>query len=63
MGMPWPKTHYHAHLELQDKGRAIVQGLVVCLLLLNLIPRVFGQKKNDLARHSYPRSGTAASPV
>ena len=32
--MPWPKkktgaTHYHAHLGLPDKGRAI-KGLVVC---------------------------------
>ncbi len=31
-GMPWPQTgatHYHAQLELPDKGRAI-KGLVVC---------------------------------
>ena len=30
--MPWPKTgatHYHAQLELPDKGRAIKE-LVVC---------------------------------
>ncbi len=30
--MPWPQTgatHYHAQIELQDKGRAI-NGLVFC---------------------------------
>ena len=61
--MPWPITHYLAQLGLLDKGRAIVQELVVCWVLHNLIPRVFGQKRKDLARLIYPRSGTAASPV
>ena len=33
--MPWPQTggtHYHAHLGLPDKGRAI-QGFVVCYVV------------------------------
>ena len=47
--MPWPKTgatHYHALLGPQNKSHAIKE-LVVCLMLLNLIPRMFGQKRRD----------------
>ena len=48
--MPWSKTgatNYHAQLGLPDKGRAIKE-LVVCWVLLNLIPWVFGHKKRQL---------------
>ena len=36
--MPWPETgatHYHAQLELQDKGRAI-KGMVVCYVVTSM---------------------------
>ncbi len=40
-------TYYHAQLTLSEKDRAIKE-FVVCLVLLNLIPRVFGQKRRVL---------------
>ena len=49
--MPWPKTggtHHHAQLGFPDKGRAIKE-LVVCRVLLELIPRVSGRERRDLA--------------
>ena len=56
--MPWPKTgaiHYHGQIRLPDKGRAIIE-LVICCVLLNLIviTRVFGQKMRDIAIYKYP---------
>ena len=54
--MSWPITgaiQCHAHLRLPDKGCAI-EDLVVCWVLVNLIPRVFGRKRRDLASLSYP---------
>ena len=55
--MSWPKTgatHYHAQLGLSDKGHAIKE-LIVWWVLLNLITRVFVQKRRYLASLSYPR--------
>ena len=55
--MPWIKTgatHCHAQLGLPDKGRAIKE-LIVCWVLLNLIPWVFGQERRNLSLLSYPR--------
>ena len=46
--MSWLKTRatlYHAQLELTDIGSAIKEWIVF-LDLLNLIPRMFGQKKD-----------------
>ncbi len=40
IGTPTGTTHYHAHLDFSDKGRAI-KGLVVCPMLLNLISMGF----------------------
>ena len=34
-------SHYHAHEELLEKGLAMKE-LIVCLLLISLIPRMFG---------------------
>ena len=62
--MPWPKTgttHYHAQLGLPDKGRAIKE-LVVYRVLLNLIPRVFGQKSREAASIYWPRRPTYLFP-
>ncbi len=43
-GMPWQgATHFHAQLGLPEEGHAIKE-LVICLILLNLVLRVFGQK-------------------
>ncbi len=44
--MPWPQTdvtHYHAQLELSDKGRTI-KGLVVCYI----VSIVYGMNKRKL---------------
>ncbi len=44
----WPKkgtTHYHAHLELPDKGRAIKELVVAYLQRLG--SRVFGPTKRS----------------
>ena len=54
--MQMPKKgaiHYHAQLGLL-RQRSCNHGLVVRWVLLNLIPRVFGQKRRDLAPLSYP---------
>ena len=46
-------THYRAQLRLLDKGR-VIEELFVCWVLLKLIPRMFGQKRRDLAPLSDP---------
>ena len=48
-------THYYGQIRLPDKGRAIIE-LVICCVLLNLIviTRVFGQKMRDIAIYKYP---------
>ncbi len=28
VGIPWPKTHYHAHFGLPEKGRSIKEFVV-----------------------------------
>ena len=45
-------THYSALQGLPDKG-CVIKELVVCCVLLNLIPRVFGQKRRDLTPLTY----------
>ena len=45
-------TLYHAQLGLPDKDREIKE-FVVCLVLPNPIPGVFGQRSKDLAPISW----------
>ncbi len=54
--MPWPKTganHCYAQLGVPDKGCAIKE-LIVCCVLPNLTPLMFGQKRRDTIPLSYP---------
>ena len=46
-------THYYAQLGL-FRQMSCNQRMVVWLVLLNLIPKVFGRKRRDLAFLSYP---------